>query len=218
MKSQYKIILVLLTVALSLPAIAEPFKPYRKQETPPFSINLGLGVSHGGEDVGGIIIVPLSGGNYYKEDLVNLGGEQSYFLGGIIALTENSEIWLSYAQMYDEAKYGKTTVILGDPNFSRKLSHDRYEAMYFWKTNRVRIGAGMIFDRNIKLHETFTGINETYKFDNTKGFGLGAGLDMPIDNNGNVVHFDLRYIKMKYYFETQEFNANSIGYFLSFSF
>jgi len=218
MLSRIKISILLAASLLSSAAFSDPFRPRKNQQSPPISINIGLGVSHGGEVVGGIILTPVGGGNYYTEDYVTLGGEQSYFLGCILSLGSSAELWLSYGQMYDESKPGQSHVQVADPNFDVRLDHDRIEAMYFIKSNNVRFGAGAIMDNSIRLKYKDSFSNDTFKFDNAKGWGLGIGLDMPLNEEGTALHFDARYIRMTYTIETFELNANSIGYFLTLSF
>ena len=218
MKFSTKFFIFLMTSALAAPTMAETFRPYRDTKAPPLSFNIGLGISHGGEELNGITIQPVGVSTYYSEDKVNLGGEQSYFIGGILSVSMNSELWFSYGKMEDDVNTKGNYVSVSDPNLDLNLKHDRYEFMYFWKNNNFRLGGGFIMDKNIVYTETYTGGKDTYDFDDAKGWGLGAGLDMPFNENGAALHFDFRYIKMNYHINDIELNANSIGYFVSASF
>jgi len=221
MMPRVKIFVLLITGLVSLPALSAPFQPYRKPINKPVAINIGIGTSHGGDSIAGITEVPVgcSSCNYYTEDNVNLGGEQSYFIGAILNLAATSEVWVSYGQMYDEAKPGASNSgNINDPNFNVRLDHDRLEAMYFYKLDRVRFGVGAVFDSDIKFKVRTSDVNLLFKFDNSRGLGFGFGLDMPFSDSGTALHFDVRYIRMNYTIQGEELNANSIGYFLCFSF
>jgi len=217
-----KFFLFLLTSAVATPAMSAPFTTYNpnQDEGPkPVSIIIGLGTSHGGEPSdGGIITYPVSGGNFYTEDRVSLGGGISYFLGTVLALGDSNEIWMTYGQMTDEVKPGGSRVQVADPNYLESLKHDRIELMLFQKFGGFRTGLGAIMDRNIEFHHRDSSLDYRVKFDNVSGWGLGMGFDIPFNNDQAAVRLDARYIRMNYEISGFKFNANSIGYFLAVSF
>ena len=217
-----KVIFILLLGLFALPAMAKPFVPFRPYQPPDFSFVIGVGTSHGGDEVGGLVLFPENSTNYYSEDLVTLGGEQAYFLGAIFSLRNNAEFWLTYAKVSDQSTYRERVESVvpntGDPNFDHKLQRDRYEFLYFLKADHFRIGAGAVVDRNIVLQQNGSTYRITHNYDDAHGWELGVGLDIPFTESKAAIRMDLRYIRMDYRIGGLQQNANSVGYFLSASF
>lgn len=229
-----RLLISAMAVMFSANVLADSFMPnmpQRKPEPRAAFVNIAIGSTHGGTTIGGTTTRPVNGGNYYRNDDVTLGGEQYYALGAIVPLGRSMELWASYAQMSDDASLGGGGyVTVTDPNFKVLLKHDRIEALLFFKVNRLRFGGGVVHDRDIHFSYRYTTSSATVNHINSdtykaNGVAVGVGLDMPFEEDGTALHFDFRYVRMKYKLyepnvgiPEDNYDANSIGYYLSLSF